>query len=404
MDLQGLQKFINERDQRPSLHFAGREQEIKAINASLDLVRAGRWNGLTQFVTAAPGAGKSTLLNELGKSWKAEQWAETVYFASPGIFASSERAIQNFLSPLGTEWAGMAGRRAMAPARLRDALALTSKSAREKPIALLVDEAQKLRKGDGVTELLLTLHQTNGSRLPILLVLAGLGDTREVLDLCGLSTLASNARLTVLGALSIGEMREVVQAFFERFRIQGNNAQRNGWVESVIGCTHGWPWYLTNALRGAAKSLIEGQGDLAQSSPKAAREYAAVFQREYCEDQMRPFGAMPELLSAVFQSMSEKTGSTRSDLMNTIHDAFEENPRLMIRTSEIQKEAKSLSVERAVFIKLLRKGLIQDFGRDRYNCPIPSLRRYVEDFCAERGFPVSGALRGLEPGQSHRAP
>ena len=45
-----------------------------------------------------------------------------------------------------------------------------------------------------------------------------------------------------------------------------------------------------------------------------------------------------------------------------------------------------------VFAKLLHQGLVQDCGHDYYDCPIPSMRTYVEEFCAQRGCPIVPAV------------
>ena len=46
-----------------------------------------------------------------------------------------------------------------------------------------------------------------------------------------------------------------------------------------------------------------------------------------------------------------------------------------------------MSRDRA-FTTLLHKGLIQNFGQDRYDCPIPSLRTYVEKICAQNSCAI----------------
>ena len=427
-DLQGLEEFIAEKDRQRPLHFAGREAEIAAMDASLDRVKAGRGAGLSHLITAAPGAGKSALLGELGDRWLAKHEAHVAYFESPKIFASPERAMQVFLSQISPKAAKKVGvhtatkgghakanlavpglgvgggtqgsrslRRTMVPARFEEALALVGRKVQSKPVAVLVDEAQVFPESDGATELLLEAHQGGRGALPVLLVMAGLGDTRERLARCGLSKLATDQKPMVLKALSEEEMREVVDAFFKRFRIQGDESRRAEWMEAVTEGTSGWPRHLTNALRGAALALREGEGDLARSSLAAARENAQAFRQQYYYDQMGPFQGMPELISAVLQAMPVETGANAYGLQEAIFSAFREYPNLAEKASEIQKEADGLSAEMAVFAELLHKGLIQEFGGDRYDCPIPSLRRYVEVFCTQRGFAASPGPAESEP-------
>ena len=228
------------------------------------------------------------------------------------------------------------------------------------------------------SDLLIEAH-LNQQRLPLLVVAAGLGDTRDTLRNRGASKLSANAHLT-LGPLSDDEMREVCVKFFERFGFTGSDDRRAEWIEALITGTDGWPRHLDNALRGAAQALIEGSGDLSQTSLDAARASGQGFRREYYSDQIRLFKKIPELLAAVFGAMPESEGATGAALRAAINQAYEETPDLV---DEMAKPE--------VFAKLLHGGLIQEFGDNHYDCPIPSMRIYVEEFCAQSGHPVDGA-------------
>ena len=96
---------------------------------------------------------------------------------------------------------------------------------------------------------------------------------------------------------------------------------------------------------------------------------------------MAPFQRMPELLSAVFTAMPQGAETAGVALSRAISRAFEETPDL---ADEMDKSE--------VFTKLLHKGLIQDFGHNRYDCPIPSMRTYVEEFCAQCGCRIVPAV------------
>lgn len=56
------------------------------------------------------------------------------------------------------------------------------------------------------------------------------------------------------------------------------------------------------------------------------------------------------------------------------------------------------------FAFLIYQGLIQDFGNDRYDCPIPSLRRYVEEFCKDGGFTFNGTSLDFEEESNRKDP
>jgi len=170
------------------------------------------------------------------------------------------------------------------------------------------------------------------------------------------------------------------------FAREGAQGQTHVISAALVSDSDGWPQHLTNALRGAADALIAGGGGLPQSSLDQARANGRRFRQEYYSDQMAPFQAFPELLAEVFGAMAGSLGeagahgATRYALRKAISRAYAAAPGL----AEEMERPKALA-------KLLHQGLIQDFGGDRYDCPIPSMRRYVEDFCAQRGHPVAPA-------------
>ena len=416
-DLNGLEKFVREGDRDEPLRFVGRKAEIREVDAILDSIQEGK-AGLTRVITSAPGAGKSALLRKLEARWKKNKKAqpsllEASFFSDPAeviraMFNSIDEEAANRFGVAETRTIGghtnvkgkafvaegeVGGHRSRSTHRTNLPTgffaAFQELKDRETPVVLLVDEAQlwganQEAGGQWISSLLTEAHM-NLRRLPLLIVAAGLGDTRAVLAQRGASKLASSSTL-VLGPLSNDEMREVCAKFFERFGIAGSDAQRVEWTETIINGTDGWPRHLTNALRGAAQALIAGQGDLSQSSLQAARAGGQDFRREFYEDQTKPFQRMPELLSAVFTAMSQGAGVAGVDLRRAISRAYKETPDL---AEEMDRSE--------VFAKLLHQGLIQDFGNDEYDCPIPSVRTYVEEFCAQRGCPIVPAVAEAAP-------
>ena len=215
---------------------------------------------------------------------------------------------------------------------------------------------------------------------PVMLVLAGLSDSVVVLQECGISRLEKKSQIQ-LGGLSAGEQQEAVEKFFRQFRIRGSAAEKAKWAKAIAEETSGWPQHLECGLSGAAEAILAGEGDLAQSSLEAALAHASAHRHTYYERQANPFESMPELLSAVFAAMPQGAGAARVDLRRAINQAYEETPVL---ADEMAKSE--------VFTKLLHQGLIQKFGHNRYDCPIPSMRRYVEEFCAQSGCPIVPAV------------
>ena len=416
-DLNGLEKFVQEGDRTEPLHFAGREAEIRAVEGLLDSVKEGK-AGQTRVITAAPGAGKSALLRKLEARWKKNKTAQPALLEAP-FFSDPVKVIGAMFNAIDKNAArrfGVAETRTigghtnvkgkafvaegevgghMSRSTHRTNLptgffaAFQELKDRETPVVLLVDEAQlwganQEAGGQWISSLLTEAHM-NLRRLPLLIVAAGLGDAPKVVAERGASKLATGSKL-VLGPLTDDEMREVCDKFFDRYRIAGGEEQRAEWTEAIIAGTDGWPRHLTNALRGAAQALIAGQGDLSQSSLQAARESGRGFRKEYCRDQIDPFKPMPELLAAVFSAMPKDKGASRVTIRDAIARAYQSTP---ILSDEMDM--------RVAFTTMLHKGLIQEFGDNQYDCPIPSMRTYVEKFCAESGCPIFPAVAEAAP-------
>ena len=413
-DIQGLKGFVENPDRDDPLFFAGREAEIEEIEGLVRLAREGK-SGLTHVLTAAPGAGKTALLREIAERCRAQKTARPVYQPAKH-FSDPEKVIRRLLEAVDPEAAKRLGLvethtqgssagaevgvsvpglvKAGAQGRAQESVATQRKTLptdfeeafklladKKTPIVLLVDEAQQWGADDNGESTLLIDGHLNPSRLPLLIVAAGLDGTREVIASRGASRLKGTrpgSPPPVLGGLSQDEMREVCAAFFDHFGVVGNQARKAEWTEALIAGTNGWPRHLTNALRGAAEHLAEAGGDLEKASLEAALDTAESNRRDYYKDQMRPFARMPRLLSAVFSAMPQGGGfgAMIEDAIDDTYDAF---PRLEHRMPRAE-----------VFDNLRHKGLIQETPSGDYDCPIPSLRSAVEALCARQGCPVTG--------------
>ena len=225
---------------------------------------------------------------------------------------------------------------------------------------------------------------------PIMLVLAGLGDSVEALQECGISRLEKKSQIT-LGGLQSEDLHEAAEKFFRHFQVRASRAERLRWAEAIAEETCGWPQHLVSGLSGAAEAIIKGRGDLVRSSMEAALGHAYAHRQIYYDRQIKPFQKLPELLAAVFGAMPENEGTAGVALRKAISRAYGETPDL---AGEMDKSG--------AFAKLLHQGLVQDFGHNRYDCPIPSLRAYVEAFCAQSGCVIQPARGSSRAGTGKR--
>ena len=270
-------------------------------------------------------------------------------------------------------------------------------SDRKKPVVVLIDEVQNLRLIDKASatdagSFLRDVHE--GVRgLPIMLVLAGLSNSPNVLDDCGLSRLDSRSRMA-LGPLSAHDLREAAEKFFDYFHVRGDERKRAEWAELISDGTGGWPHHLFDSLRSAAQAIADGGGKLDRALPEQACADALQKRLDYYADRTEPFAGMPELLPAVFEAMPEGTGGSQSKIQDAIWQARESHPALLEKATALKDDGKKVEEREFLslaFDKLLRKGLIHRFGHNRYDCPIPSLRAYVEEFCAGSGYAIRPA-------------
>ena len=413
-DITGLEEFVQASDRDEPAHFAGREAEIRAMEGLLANVRD-KGAGLTRVIAVAPGAGKSALLGRLVSLWKESKAARPVLLAGPD-FSDPAKVITAMFNAIDADAARRFGvtetrtkgghskasgnlfvaemeagghlshstQRTNLPVAFFDAFRELKDT--ETPVVLLVDEAQlwgtDLGDPNRRYSSLLTEAHLNQQRLPLLVVAAGLGDTKEVLAQRGASKLATNARL-VLGPLSNEEMSEVCVKFFERFGVTGSDDRRAEWTEAhhCTG-TDGWPRHLDQCVARGGTGADCRAAAICRSrrSMRHARAGWASGGSSTAGSNGKPFQGMPELLAAVFSAMPKETGGTAGKIEDAIDAAYEAHPKLERRMVWSQ-----------VFTTLLHQGLIQDFSHNHYDCPIPSMRVYVEEFCAHSGCPIRPA-------------
>ena len=289
---------MREGDRTEPLHFAGRGAELWELEALLASVKKGK-AGQTRVITAAPGAGKTALLQELEARWRDNEIARPVYMRADS-FSNPAEVIERMFAAIDPEAAerfgvvetetetqyAEGGVNAVVEAKVgrqssyatqRTNLPVTFSTAfrelkgGETPVVLLVDEAQmwgtdKEERNRRISSLLAEAH-VNETRLPLLIVAAGLGDAPEVVAERGASKLATGSKL-VLGPLTDDEMREVCDKFFDRYRITGGEEQRAEWTEAIIAGT--------DRLAPAFDQCVARSG---RNADRRARRSGAVFAR-----------------------------------------------------------------------------------------------------------------------------
>ena len=420
-DLKALNDFAARGDRDDTPFFAGRDEEIAAIDGlcARALVRAKAGTairGATQLFQGAPGAGKTALLSELSRRWfdretgrgDAAPVAVHVYFHELADEAVVAARIAEALDPT-TEHAyrrtetrdigvragapGVAGgqasrRTGMAPPvpSFDDLCRRFPPSSWTRPVCLMVDEIQNVTPA--AKEVLNTLHEGKPG-LPIVPVLAGLGNSYDIVSApeVGLSRLEIDA-VRSLGGLSPGEACEAVEAMLATYRVDRTGTVEN-WPALLAERSDGWPQHLHNGMRALATELarVEGKMALVDSANILERE-RDYRERAYLARIGPIMDGSRQLVAALFAALPED-GFTNGQVRREIERC---------RQPERKDPEWDLPEDMTVgqfFDHLVHRGALQRKGA-AYECPIPSFRRFLIAYgTGEYG---AGAAAGKDDG------
>ena len=229
-----------------------------------------------------------------------------------------------------------------------------------RPVVLLVDEVQNMPGdpgGDGRTRLLAEIHDGRHG-LPVVAVLGGLGDSKQIMTRRGISRFARDA-VHSLPLLTEAESGEAVERFLARHRIAGSEEARALWRRRIAEACNGWPQHLHNYLCGAARALADVGGDLEHADLDAALTAGDDWRRQY-------YDARLEGVNADFPAVAEVVGR------------IPESGAAMHRIVEWCREATGTAAQgNDLHARMIHDGVLQEMPGGLVTCPIPSFRRYI---------------------------
>ena len=308
-DIKGLEGFYNQGDKNSPRFFAGRQELVAAIEATVDQVRQDlrrlpvsrmRPAQLTWLIQGAPGAGKTALQEYLTERWEADDNGPVVVDLQLEQLDDrheltahiAERILPNGAQLLmtGRTVSHTAGVDASVTAsrtitesvqqhelRLRDLRRLyhkpqsnwlrrlllfgRSKTVVPRPIVLVIDEVQALEPE--YDRVLLNLH-TGVRGVPAILLLAGLAWSHERLREAGISRFNTGkmSHVQTLAPLRLEEAAESVKLMLEAYHVTGKETEEiANWIAEL---SDGWPQHLRHYMRALAGELAAKGGKLSE--------------------------------------------------------------------------------------------------------------------------------------------
>jgi len=422
-DIDELKKFASRiltKDRGGSPFFSGRHQEIEDIELGIDGVMARLQSGEqmpasdeTWLFQGPPGVGKSALLAKLEERWNVKK-GDAAPIALP-IRADHVFSQANLVAKIADALA-IANNDAEASDKLEQIVSIDHGSTTniggeflikasaqlsegktvvtnpreltwdtlaslfprrnwKRPLVLLLDKVQSLRRWDGPSEIS-NLHQGIHD-LPIIPIFAGLSDSFEVLRNHEISRMAHRRRVT-LGALEQREAEGAVKSMLNAFRVEGSN--HDDWIRRIAEESDGWPQHLQTGLQALAKVVADNNGMLGPIEgdfANAVSEISAKYRNEYYEGRLDDDLAGCVGILRVVLDASRPPGKSLGTLKRIIASRANDGSEDEYRLPEMFDASMLLN-------RMIKRGFLQlSMPGRRYICPIPSLTDYIGELVGD---------------------
>ncbi len=397
IDIEGLREFIEARDRSDPPYFAGRKEVIADIETicrtmwQRHTAGAPQHKGMTRIIHGAPGAGKTSVLGHLACR-RNDGEPRIVNMPGPDSLESGDelaallagalkagldktvlqqynRHMQLQLGIGGTHV--QHGREVSDPRQpdpVRSVLAHHPVKKWQYPVVLAIDEFQNTA-GDRFSPHARILQAVHNQKYqaPIMLVLAGLGDTVDRAMELGLSRPAQGTTWT-LGCFDEAESDDLIAGWGRHFGLPDGD-WRNTMRGIAEDCDH-WPVHVQNALMALAEEVVAADGRLEDVQSSVVRARSRKRQLAYYRQRMSPqMEGSRFLLSAVMQDLQES--HDRGDIIDSIEWHADSRPgsRWRLPDGMTVNEYFNHLIHRGALHKHLDTGTVE--------CPIPSFRAWL---------------------------
>ncbi|MCY4153411.1 MAG: hypothetical protein OXE94_14415 [Aestuariivita sp.] len=243
------------------------------------------------------------------------------------------------------------------------------------PVIVAIDEVQRFQNAEAearphIQRFLQEIHDSDDVRLPITLVLAGLGDTHNVIRDMGLT---HGIHPHALGCFSLGELNHLTTEWCAHFGIDiGRQRER---IDALMAEAEGWPRHVHWAQRALAEALlaegVDGRVDRLLDWDAVHRRAGALRQGYYQHQYSPVMASATSLTTHVISTIAGTPCHTLEDLVKTIESACEPDKESRCRLP------KGYDAE-AFVTHLIHSGALQHTPDGRgFSCPIPSFENYM---------------------------
>jgi len=390
-NLADLKNFSHLGERSATPFFVGRNSENRLIEracqSALVAAQAGQQHAGAVLIQGAPGAGKTSLLYRAMESWTARGPAPLALVVPRDVLASEERITRLIVQRIdaGKEvtlrstvtqerdgsvkvaGSGVRIKRSAATAPPPSTLewlanALPARSW-ARPLALMIDEVQNLRSEQAA--MLMRLHE-GSDRLPIQLVMAGLGNSKDILVHHGISRL-DNTQVISLGRLKPGEPQQAVKRMLARYRIKGSKQAEDDWAHRIEEASDRWPQHLHTSMVALARGLIATGGSLLEVDAEDVIGVASDLRRQAYFARLSPEMDLSRYLVSSLMDACKAPMMT-GDVIGLIES--------LVRAHLGWRVPHDLSAN-GFLEHLIHKGVFQKDSRVWIFCPIPSFRQFL---------------------------
>ena len=347
-------------------YFHGRKEILR--NFTVLLEDSLRNNKGTNFLfQGAPGVGKTALLEKC-KEFAINKGWDVVKIKPNGLwdpsqlkkYLGSERMMKLRKLLLKGEVGGIGGH---AEIEFSKKSVLDILETGKSPLLLTLDEAQTLggnnRPPDEhlstVTDVLDEIHN-GGFQRPLILVISGLGPTRNILKSFGISRF--NTKCSVdLGPLDKKPERAVINDWLVR---EGKARETpNVWIGSITKETHQWPHHIMSYVIPAVNELQKANGNMTSELLKKVMIAGRKDRFDYYEKRTSEFDKLDRhVIAKTFAFDDEMEGFHRKQIVSSFSNEF------------------NASESKELFDKALLNGVISMDG-DSYKISIPSMKDWL---------------------------